>query len=111
MASGRRARKINHFMTRAFGVCKHAREALVAGSEFVKLFARNGDEAPPWPEDGLTRTGSREDAAAPKIAATSSSSYRRSVMSVKIAATPTGGKLKRRRSSSCPSPHRPTSGC
>ena len=48
--------KVNHFMTRGIGVWQHAREALVAGSEFVKLIARDGDEAPPWPEDSLTRT-------------------------------------------------------
>ena len=53
--------KVNHFMTRGIGVWQHAREALVAGSEFVKLIARDGDEAPPWSEDSLTRTWTRED--------------------------------------------------
>src|SRR4030095_8605717 len=53
--------KVNHFMTRGIGVGKHTREALVAGSEFVKLIARDGDEAPPWPEDRLTRTWTGED--------------------------------------------------
>ena len=53
--------KVNHFMTSGIGVWKHAREALVAGSEFVKLIARDGDEAPPWPEDSLTRTWTREN--------------------------------------------------
>src|SRR5437773_4152011 len=40
---------------------QHAREALVAGLEFVKLIARDGDEAPPWTEDSLTRTWTREN--------------------------------------------------
>src|SRR5438034_4347789 len=53
--------KVNHFMTRRIRVCQHAREALVAGLEFVKLIARDGDEAPPWTEDSLTRTWTRED--------------------------------------------------
>jgi hypothetical protein len=53
--------KVNHFMTRGIGAGKHAREALVAGSEFIKLIARDGYEAPPWPEDSLTRTWTRED--------------------------------------------------
>src|SRR5437762_6709046 len=53
--------KVNHFMTRGVGVRQHAREALVAGLEFVKLIARDGNEAPPWPEDSLMRTWTRED--------------------------------------------------
>ena len=53
--------KVNHFMTRGIGVWQHAREALVACSEFVKFIARDGDEAPPRPEDSLTRTWTRED--------------------------------------------------
>ena len=31
--------KVNHLVTRGVGVRQHAREALVAGSEFVKLIA------------------------------------------------------------------------
>src|SRR5262245_51473959 len=53
--------KVNHFMTRGIGVWQHARETLVAGSQFVKLIARDGDEASPRPENGLTRTWTRED--------------------------------------------------
>jgi hypothetical protein len=53
--------KVNHFMTRGIGGWQHAREALVAGSEFVKLFARDGDVAHPWPKHSLTRTWTRDD--------------------------------------------------
>src|SRR5919197_3045839 len=53
--------QVNHFMTRGSGIGKHAREALVAGREFVELIARDGGEAAPWAEDGLTGTGTRED--------------------------------------------------
>src|SRR6266850_7476929 len=53
--------KVNHFMTGGIGVWQHVRETLVAGSEFVKLIARDGNEAPPWPEDSLTRTWTRQD--------------------------------------------------
>src|ERR1051325_6121717 len=52
--------KVNHFMTRGIGVRKHAREALVAGLEFVKLIARDRDEAPPWSDNSLTRTWTRK---------------------------------------------------
>jgi len=34
---------------------------LVAESEFVKLIARDGDEATPWPEDSLMRTWAGQD--------------------------------------------------
>src|SRR6267143_6112497 len=53
--------KVNHFMTGGIGVGKHARETLVAGLEFVKLIAGDGDEAPPWAEDSLTGTWTRKD--------------------------------------------------
>src|SRR5688572_9233712 len=53
--------QVNDFMTGGIGVCQYARETLVAGPEFVKLIARDGNEAPPWPEDSLTRTCARQD--------------------------------------------------
>src|SRR5829696_4065046 len=53
--------KVDHFMTGGIGVREHAGEALVAGSELVELVARDGGEGPPRPEDGLTRTRTRQD--------------------------------------------------
>ena len=60
MASGRSA-QVDDFVTRGVGVGKNAREALVAGAEFVELIARDGGEAPPRAEDSLARTWARED--------------------------------------------------
>src|SRR2546427_9949711 len=54
--------QVDDFMTRGIGVGQDAREALVAGAEFVELIARDRSEAPPAAEDGLTRAGAREHA-------------------------------------------------
>src|SRR5207247_10018524 len=51
--------QVDDFMTRGIGVGQDAREALVAGAEFVELIARDRSEAPPGAEDSLTRAGAR----------------------------------------------------
>src|SRR2546425_7554510 len=52
--------QVDDFMTGGIGVGQDAREALVAGAEFVELIARDRSEAPPGAEDSLTRAGARE---------------------------------------------------
>src|SRR5215475_12251544 len=51
--------KVTHFMTRGIGAWKHAREALVAGFEFVILFARDGGVV--QLQHSLTRTWTGDD--------------------------------------------------
>lgn len=41
--------KVDHFMTRDACIGKHARGALVTGSTFVEVIARNGDEVSTGP--------------------------------------------------------------
>src|ERR1043166_8345236 len=52
--------QVDHFMTSGIRTCQYAREALIAGAEFVNRIARDGTEAPPWPGDRLTGPGARE---------------------------------------------------
>src|SRR4051812_13525214 len=62
--------KVNHFMIRGIGLWQHPRETLVAGPEFVKVIARDGDEGPPRPEGCLTRTWARQDKDVKSVTAT-----------------------------------------
>ncbi len=48
-------------MTFGVGVWQYARQPLVTGSEFVKLIARDGDEATTRSKYSLMRTRTRED--------------------------------------------------
>src|SRR2546423_1864880 len=52
--------KVDHLVTRGSSVRKDARNALVAGAEFVELIARDRDEAPPLAEHSLTRAWARQ---------------------------------------------------